>query len=110
MGSANSDEMVAKKYFQGEVGKSPLVNKLGISKQSQLDEAEKYFVEFAIAIRGLSPTAKTLSPQGLQAMHKELFGELYDWAGQFRDYTTGGACLFVVLNLLQKNWIKFIAH
>lgn len=75
MGSSKSDEIRAKKYFLGEIGNSPLVNKLDIDNQQELDEAEAYFVENALA-NGLSEKAKELSPNGLKQMHKELFGEL----------------------------------
>ena len=68
MGSSKSDEIRAKKYFLGEIGNSPLVNKLDIDNQQELDEAEAYFVENALA-NGLSEKAK-------EQMHKELFGEL----------------------------------
>lgn len=105
MGSSKSDEIRAKKYFLGEIGNSPLVNKLDIDNQQELDEAEAYFVENALA-NGLSEKAKELSPHGLKQMHKELFGELYTWAGSFRDYTTGRGYLFVALNLLKKKLQK----
>lgn len=88
MGSSQSDELIAQRYFQGEIGNSPLINKLAISSQDKLDMAEAYFIEKVLA-RGLSSQAKILSPIGLKQMHKELFFEIYDWAGCFRDYTTG---------------------
>lgn len=88
MGSGKSDEITAQKYFQGKIGHSPLINKLGIHNQGELEEVEAYFVENALA-NGLSDTAKTLSPSGLQQMHLELFGDIYEWAGNYRDYTSG---------------------
>lgn len=88
MGSGKSDEIIAQKYFQATIGDSPLVNKLGITNQQRLDEVEAYFVENAL-VNGLSDTAKILSPNGLKQMHLELFGDIYAWAGCYRDYTTG---------------------
>ncbi len=88
MGSSNSDEDIAKRYFYGEIGKSTLVNKLDIKNQIELEEAEAYYVELAIA-NGLSKQAQELSPDGLKQMHKELFGEIYEWAGVYRTYGTG---------------------
>ncbi|MBS9783427.1 MAG: Fic family protein, partial [Pasteurella sp.] len=32
---------------------------------------------------------KDISVRGLKQQHHELFGNIYDWAGNFRDYTTG---------------------
>lgn len=88
MSSSNSDEDIAKRYFYGEIGKSALVNKLGIKNQIELEEAEAYYVELAIA-DGLSNQTQELSPNGLKQMHKELFGEIYEWAGVYRTYGTG---------------------
>lgn len=105
IGSAHSDETTAKRYFYGEIGKSVLVNKLGITAQADLDRAEAFFVEYALH-HGLSKNAQTLSPQGLQAMHKELFGELYAWAGQFRDYTTGRGLPFCRPEFIAKELTK----
>lgn len=105
MGSSKSDEIRAKKYFLGEIGNSPLVNKLDIDNQQELDEAEAYFVENALA-NGLSEKAKELSPNGLKQMHKELFGELYTWAGSFRDYTTGRGYPFCRPEFIEKEITK----
>ncbi len=88
MGSGKSDEVRAKAYFQGEVGNSTLVNKLGITEQETLEKVEAYYVEY-VAINGFSEKAQCLSPNGLKQMHKEMFGEIYDWAGEYRDYATG---------------------
>lgn len=88
MGSSNSDERIAQRYFYGEVGKSALVNKFGIQDQQELDKVEKYYTELAM-MRGFSDKARHLSPNGLKQMHQEFFGHIYDWAGQFRPYTTG---------------------
>lgn len=105
MGSSKSDEIRAKKYFLGEIGNSPLVNKLDIDNQQELDEAEAYFVENALA-NGLSEKAKELSPHGLKQMHKELFGELYLGLVLFVIIQLGVAILFVALNLLKKKLQK----
>ena len=105
MGSGKSDEIRAKKYFLGEIGNSPLVNKLDIDNQKELDEAEAYFVENALA-NGLSEKAKELSPDGLKQMHKEIFGELYTWAGSFRDYATGRGYPFCIPDYIDENIVK----
>lgn len=75
MSSSYSEEGVAKKYFQGEIGNSPLVNKLGIKNQHDLDIAELYYVEIS-KTRGLSEKSKTLSCSGIKSMHKEFFGDI----------------------------------
>lgn len=88
MSSANSNTIKAQAYFQGEIGKSPLVNKLGITEQQELEAVEAFYVEHTI-VNGLSKKAQTLSPTGLCQMHHEMFGEIYEWAGEYRNYPTG---------------------
>lgn len=104
-GSAHSDEIIAKQYFQGEIGKSVLVNKLGITNQEQLEKAEAYFVEYAL-MQGLSAQARVLSPDGLKQMHKELFGAIYVWAGEYRHYTTGRGLPFCRPEFIAKSLDK----
>lgn len=79
------DRKIAQRYFQGEIGNSPMVNMLGITNQADLDKTEAYYVEIAQK-RGLSNKARELSPNGLKQMHKELFGKVYEWAGSYRPY------------------------
>lgn len=54
----------------------------------------------------MSEKAKELSPNGLKQMHKELFGELYTWAGSFRDYTTGHGYPFYRPKFIEKEITK----
>lgn len=42
MSSSNSNVAIAQAYFQGEIGKSPLVNKLEITDQQELNEVEAF--------------------------------------------------------------------
>ncbi len=86
MGSSKSDEIAAQSYFQGEIGLSTLVNKLGITDQKKLTSIESQFVEHALF--NLSVEDIEFSTKGLKKLHKEMFGEVYEWAGEFRTYTT----------------------
>lgn len=88
MSSSNSNTIKAQAYFQGEIGRSPLVNKLGITAQQELEAVEAFYVEHAI-VNGLSKKAQSLSPAGLCQMHYEMFGEIYEWAGEYRNCPTG---------------------
>lgn len=85
MGSSKADEIAAKKYFQPN---GVLVNLLEIPDQESLEKAEAFYVELANK-KGLSPLSKDISVEGLKQQHRELFDNLYEWAGSFRDYTTG---------------------
>lgn len=110
MSSSNSiEEKIAQRYFQGKIGNSPLVNKLGITNQDKLDKIEALSVENALS-NGLSDKAKELSPNGLKQMHKEFFNSIYEWAGQARHYTTGRGIPFCrpeyIDNMLNKLYDK----
>lgn len=85
MASSKGDEIASKKYFQDN---GTLVNKLGITDRNELETIEATIAEDAVK-SGLSYKSKELSVDGLKQMHKEMFGDVYTWAGEFRDYTTG---------------------
>lgn len=106
MSSSRSEEATAKKFFQGEIGKSPLVNKLGLTEQKDLDIAESYYVERAKS-NGLSDKSEELSLAGLKSMHKEFFGKIYEWAGQFRTYQTGRNLPFCTPERIEKELGKY---
>ena len=61
-------------------------NKLDIREQAALDAAEAHIM----AVRSLTrPIFKAFTLKEMQALHKHLLGDLYDWAGTLRQYTTG---------------------
>ena len=105
MSSIKSDLARAKSYFQGEVGLSPMINKLGITQQAMLDKAEAFYVEMAHK-QGFSKQAQVLSADGLKQMHKEMFGDVYAWAGTYRDYTTGRGVPFCLPQYIEANLAK----
>ena len=65
-----------------------LINKLGLNDAAALDNAERLLVEERLA-EGLPLPARKLTVDGLRAIHRHLFQDIYDWAGEFRAYTTG---------------------
>ena len=101
----NSEWQRAKSYFQGDVGQSTLVNKLGIVDQAELERAEAFYAELAIA-RGLPDEALVLSVEGLKLMHKTMFSEVYEWAGEYRTYTTGRGMPFCVPDYIESSLTK----
>lgn len=62
-----------------------LRNKLGITDQSLLDEAEAAFV---IQREPTRPVFKKFTLTEMQAIHKHVLCGVYEWAGQLRNYTT----------------------
>lgn len=101
----SSDWQRAKSYFQGDVGQSTLVNKLGIKDRVSLEKAEALYAERAIA-KGLPPEALELSAEGLKHMHKAMFAEVYEWAGEYRTYTTGRGIPFCVPDYIESSLNK----
>lgn len=61
-------------------GTSVLKNKLGIVDQNMLRQAEQIITSLNQST--LPPVE--LTTQGLKAVHKHLYDELYEWAGEFR--------------------------
>ncbi|MEM7236219.1 MAG: Fic family protein [Pseudomonadota bacterium] len=65
-----------------------LKNTLGITTQTNLEIAERYLIAKR-AQQGLPDRATQLDIGGLLAIHQHLFQDVYPWAGQIREYTTG---------------------
>lgn len=63
-----------------------LKNKLGITDASRLQSEEASLVSSqAIQIRAGNGPARTFDREHLKALHKQLFGDVYEWAGHMRD-------------------------
>lgn len=75
-------------------GTEVLINKLGARTLRDLELVELTFVANRLN-QGLPTPARKLDIKGLRAIHRHLFQDIYDWAGEFRRYTTGrGAAPF----------------
>jgi len=82
-------------------GTDVLINKHDIRVPAKLE-----LVERAAAQRrmqdGLPTEAKHFTVEGVQAIHRHLLGDVYDWAGSFRRYTTGrGSAPFAPPDFIQ---------
>jgi cell filamentation protein len=62
-----------------------LKNLLHIANQAALDSAEANFVAARSRELALKPLPGRFDLPHLQAIHKRLFGDVYEWAGQLRD-------------------------
>lgn len=61
-------------------------NKLGIRSMEELEAAEAHIM----AVRSLTrPIFQKFTLAEMQALHKHLLGDVYEWAGELRQYTTG---------------------
>ncbi|MDK2122737.1 Fic/DOC family protein [Parachitinimonas caeni] len=61
-----------------------LKNKLAIQDQAELDIAEANFTAIRLFELTRNPIAGNYDLTHLQAVHKYIFQDVYDWAGQFR--------------------------
>lgn len=69
-------------------GSDVLRNKLDLRTQDDLAAAERLHVSSRLA-EGLPADARRFDIDGIKAIHRHLFQDVYDWAGNFRQYTTG---------------------
>lgn len=65
-----------------------LRNKLDLARLEGLELVEQYFWAKR-AQEGMPEEATRLDVQGLKAIHKHHLQDVYEWAGEFRTYTTG---------------------
>lgn len=75
-------------------GTDVLRNRLGLRDASELEIAERHF--WTERSRQVLPAAvRQFDVDGLKAIHRHHLRDVYDWAGEFRTYTTGrGAAPF----------------
>lgn len=69
-------------YLDPETG--ILRNRLGITDESELEKAEASFVAWRSYELSQKPIAGRFDLVHLQAIHRHLFGDVYDWAGEIR--------------------------
>ncbi|MER2529093.1 MAG: Fic family protein [Candidatus Competibacter denitrificans] len=69
-------------YLDPETG--ILRNRLGITDESNLDKAEAAFVAWRSYELSQKPIEGGFDLAHLQAIHRHLFGDVYDWAGEIR--------------------------
>ena len=60
-----------------------LKNKLGIKDEAQLDKAESEFASISM-MELMESGFSDFSPSGVCNIHKAIFGDVYDWAGEYR--------------------------
>jgi cell filamentation protein len=62
-----------------------LINKFGIRNEERLLQAETAITQEAAARWEISPQQHSFGFEHYKAIHRHLFQDLYDWAGQVRD-------------------------
>jgi cell filamentation protein len=84
-----SEAALAAMFFYDAPGDTSgvLINKLGLRDQKNLAASRSSY--HIVTIAGTTPTIDINSYEGFKAIHKHLFGEIYEWAGSERKYTPG---------------------
>ncbi|MEE6076884.1 Fic/DOC family protein [Avibacterium paragallinarum] len=62
-----------------------LKNKLGIDSKEQLEKVERLRVAANIIELKMNPIVGNFDLEHLKKIHKKLFGDIYEWAGEIRD-------------------------
>jgi cell filamentation protein len=77
-----------------ELSSGVLRNVLRITDATELAQAEADFTTLRIAQLHRSPLPGNYDLAHLQAFHRHIFGDLYDWAGELRTVSIGRRILF----------------
>ncbi len=68
-------------------GTNVLRNKLGLQDSATLEEVERRAVLAVLYKLQIKPLKMPIGVARLKATHKAIFGEVYEWAGEFRENT-----------------------
>lgn len=90
-----------------------LRNLLGITASDELDitEVRVTSIKMADILATATPTPTDLTPEFFLKLHQQLFGTLYDWAGQLRTVEVSkGATSFARVQYLEANLREVFAE
>lgn len=90
-------------------GTTVLVNKLGLRNQEELNRAERILVSVHAVEIEADPPTEPFSLALYCELHRKLFGDLYDWAGEMRtiDLSKKGTVFYRASALPQLGRAKF---
>ena len=90
-------------------GTTVLINKLGLKSQTALDDVESVTVALRSAEIESEPSDAPFTFEYYRRLHKRLFGDLYDWAGELRtvDFSKKGTAFYPAGNLQEFGNAKF---
>jgi len=71
-----------------------LLNKLRLGTAAELEAAEREITHAALILLGESPVHAGYDLPHLCAIHRRIFGDIYDWAGQIRTVAIAKGSLF----------------
>ena len=71
-----------------------LYNKLGLSTGAGLEAAEREITHAALILLHESPISPSYDLPHLREIHKRIFGDIYEWAGQIRTVAIAKGAMF----------------
>ena len=71
-----------------------LHNKLGLGTAAGLEAAEREITHAALILLDESPVSPSYDLPHLQEIHKRIFGDIYEWAGQIRTVAIAKGAMF----------------
>ena len=71
-----------------------LYNKLGLDTVAGLEAAEREITHAALVLLDESPVSPGYDLPHLQEIHKRIFGDIYEWAGQIRTVAIARGAVF----------------
>jgi cell filamentation protein len=71
-----------------------LRNKLGLITTAELDDSEREITHAALILLRETPVRAAYDLPHLCAVHRRIFGDIYDWAGQLRTVAIAKGSLF----------------
>jgi cell filamentation protein len=80
-----------------------LHNKLGLGTAAELEAAEREITHAALILLDESPVSPSYDLPHLQEIHKQIFGDIYEWAGQIRTVAIAKGAMFCLPQYLESS-------
>ena len=71
-----------------------LYNKLGLGTTAEFEAAEREITHAALILLDESPVSPSYDLPHLREIHKRIFGDIYEWAGQIRTVAIAKGAMF----------------
>jgi cell filamentation protein len=83
-----------------------LRNKLGLSMAGELEAAEREITHASLILLRETPVRATCDLPHLCAVHRRIFGDIYDWAGQVRSVAIAKGSLFCLPQYIEPSAVE----
>ena len=80
-----------------------LYNKLGLGTAAELEAAEREITHSALILLDETPVPASYDLPHLRAIHKRIFGDIYEWAGQLRTVAIAKGAMFCLPQYIESS-------